>query len=152
MKSSALHELIAGIIVLGTPLAHAGDTATPVKLDRAQIAGKAFDNPATVVKEEQSERGPFTTHDLEAFLGSDRKFEAGMYKAGPNRYAMSEPYGVDEFMYFLEGGVKLTSQDGSVIDVHAGEAVIIPRDWRGVWDTDGYTKIYVIYSPDRPIE
>ena len=152
MKSCVLHWLLAGSVVLGVPLAHAGDAALPVKLDRAQIAGRAFDSPATVVKEEQSERGSFTTHDLEAFLGSDRKFEAGMYKAGPNRYTISEAYGVDEFMYFLEGGVKLTSPDGSVIDVHAGEAVIIPRDWRGVWDTDGYTKIYVIYSPDHPIE
>jgi uncharacterized cupin superfamily protein len=152
MRSSVAHWLLAGSIALGTPLAHAGDTAMPVKLDRAQITGKAFDNPATVVKEEQSERGSFTTHDLEAFLGSDRKFEAGMYKAGPNRYTIAEPYGVDEFMYFLEGGVKLTSQDGSVVEVQAGEAVIIPRDWRGVWDTDGYTKIYVIYSADHPIE
>lgn len=29
------------------------------------------------------------------------------------RYEIGEPYGVDEFMYFLEGGVTLTSVDGS---------------------------------------
>jgi uncharacterized cupin superfamily protein len=152
MKYPVLLCLLAGSVGFGGPFACADETPLPVKLDRARIAGKAFDTPATVVKEEESERGTFTTRDLEAFLGSDRKFEAGMYKAGPNRYTISEPYGVDEFMYFIEGSVKLTSRDGSVIDVHAGEAVIIPRDWRGVWDTDGYTKIYVIYSPDHPIE
>jgi hypothetical protein len=29
---------------------------------------------------------------------------------------------------------------------------VIPADWTGVWDTEGYTKIYVIYSPEGPIE
>jgi hypothetical protein len=29
---------------------------------------------------------------------------------------------------------------------------VIPADWTGIWDTEGYTKIYVIYSPDGPIE
>jgi len=152
MKLPDSSWLLAGIIALAVPRAFADDTARPVKLDRAQLEGKAFENRAAVVKQEQSERGPFTTHDLEAFIDGERKFEAGVYKAGANRYTISEPYGVDEFMYFLEGGVKLTSQDGSVVEIHAGEAVIIPRDWRGVWDTDGYTKIYVIYSPEHAIE
>lgn len=30
----------------------------------------------------------------------------------------------------------------------AGEGVTIPKEWIGVWDTDGYTKIWVIYSED----
>ena len=48
--------------------------------------------------------------------------------------------------------VTLTSEDGTVLEINAGDAVIIPKEWQGVWDTDGYTKIYVIYSPDEPIE
>ena len=36
--------------------------------------------------------------------------------------------------------------------VRAGDSVVIPADWTGVWDTNGYTKIYVIYSPGGPIE
>ena len=70
----------------------------------------------------------------------------------PESVSEQKPRETVVVMYFLEGGVKLTSQDGSVVEIHAGEAVIIPRDWRGVWDTDGYTKIYVIYSPEHAIE
>ena len=33
--------------------------------------------------------------------------------------------------------------------VHAGEAVTIPKEWTGIWDTDGYEKIWVIYSSDE---
>jgi uncharacterized cupin superfamily protein len=145
----ALAFLVARLVF--APYAVA-DAPKPIVLDRAQLAGKAFDAPGAVVEEAQSERGAFTTHDLEAFLSEDRKFDAGVYRAGPNRYTISEPYGVDELMYFLEGGVTLTSKDGSVLEVRAGDAVIIPHDWTGVWDTDGYLKIYAIYSADKPIE
>ena len=65
------------------------------------------------------------------------------------RYGADESaYGVDEFMYFLEGGVKLTSSDGTVQTINAGEAVTIPKEWTGIWETDGYRKIWVIYSDD----
>jgi uncharacterized cupin superfamily protein len=136
------------------PLAPAAgaDDAQPRKLDREALAGGAFADPSAVVKQEQSERGPYTTRDLEAFRSDGGHFDAGVYASGPARIPIAEPYGVDEFMYFLEGGVTLTSRDGRVLEVAAGEAVIIPKAWRGVWETEGYTKIYVIYSPDRPIE
>lgn len=147
---------IAGVATLVLALAciHASsaDTPQPVKLSKDQIKGSVFKDYEPVVKETKSERGPFTTRDVEAFLSSDKHFDAGIYNAGPNRFTVSEPYGVDEFMYFLKGGVTLTSEDGTVHEINAGDAVIIPKEWKGVWDTDGYTKIYVIYSPDEPIE
>lgn len=71
-----------------------------------------------------------------------------MYRAGAQRFEITEPYGVDEFMFFLEGGVTLISTDGTITDVSAGEAVTIPKEWTGIWQTDGYRKIWVIYSAD----
>ena len=88
------------------------------------------------------------TLDVTTLLSSDGKFASGMYKSGKTRAEITEPYGVDEFMYFLEGSVTLTSSDGSVQVINAGEAVTIPKEWTGIWDTDGYTKIWVIYSAD----
>jgi uncharacterized cupin superfamily protein len=143
--------LVACALLALAPAVRAED-AQPRKLSQEELAGGAFRDPAAVVKREESERGPYTTRDLEAFRSAGGHFDAGVYRSGAARLAIDEPYGVDEFMYFLEGGVTLTSRDGSNLEVHAGEAVIIPRAWRGVWDTEGYTKIYVIYSPDKPIE
>jgi uncharacterized cupin superfamily protein len=54
-------------------------------------------------------------------------------------------------MYFLEGGVTLTSSDGTRLEIVAGDAVMIPKEWRGVWDTKGYLKIYVIHY-QTPLE
>ena len=33
-------------------------------------------------------------------------------------------------------------------EIKAGDAVTIPKEWTGIWDTEGYTKIWVIYSED----
>jgi uncharacterized cupin superfamily protein len=97
--------------------------------------------------ETQHENGNVTL-DVTSLLSSDRKFASGMYKSGKVRSEITEPYGVDEFMFFVEGSVTLTSADGSVQVINAGEAVTIPKEWTGVWETDGYTKFWVIYSED----
>ena len=51
-------------------------------------------------------------------------------------------------MFFLEGSVTLTSADGVVTTINAGEAVTIPKEWMGRSETEGYRKIWVIYSED----
>ena len=140
------------ILTLTGITAWAGGGPKPVVLTKGQIAGAIFKDYKPIVEKKKSEQGPYTTSDVEAFLSSDEHFDAGMYQSGPNRFAISKPYGVDEFMYFLEGGVTLTSKDGTVQVIKAGDAVVIPKEWMGVWETKGYTKIYVIYSPDKPIE
>ena len=116
----------------------------PAKISKEDMAGKIFERPDVVTRT----RGDNTILDVTSLMSSDRKFASGMYKSGKVRFEANEPYGVDEFMYFLEGGVTLTSADGSVQVIEAGEAVTIPKEWTGVWDTDGYTKIWVIYSED----
>ena len=123
----------------------------PVKLTGAQIAGGAFEDFEALVETHERGDRSWTTEDVEAFVSSDKKFDAGIYRSGPVRSEIDEPYGVDEFMYFIEGGVTLTSADGSELSIGAGDAVMIPREWRGVWDTAGYLKIYVIHY-QQPLE
>lgn len=126
-------------------------SAVPVKLSGAQIAGRAFEDFEALVEAHERDAQSWTTQDVEAFVSSDRKFDAGLYRSGPVRLEIDEPYGVDEFMYFIEGGVTLTSSDGTQLVIEAGDAVMIPREWRGVWDTPGYLKIYVIHY-QTPLE
>ncbi len=152
MRRFIVAALFVWLVVPGSVESGEGTVPKPVKMSKAQIAGGIFRDVAPVIEKKESERGPYTTEDVESFLSSDRQFDAGIYRSGPCRFTISEPYGVDEFMYFLEGGVKLTSADGTVQTIRAGDAVVIPREWTGIWDSDGYTKIYVIYSPDGPIE
>ena len=136
---------IALLIVAATiAVALADEPVHPAKLSQTDIAGEVFDRPDMLELTE----GGNTTLDVTSFLSSDKKFGSGMYKSGAVRFEITDPYGVDEFMYFLEGSVTLTSSDGEVQVINAGEAVTIPKEWTGVWDTQGYTKIWVIYSED----
>ena len=137
---------VAGIFLAA--LVNADDTVHPVKMSKAQIAGEIFEDHEPVV----IDHGNHTTHDVEVFRTESGLFDAGMYRSGKVRFNITEPYGVHEYMHFLEGGVTLTSSDGTVTEIEAGDSVVIPADWTGVWETEGYMKIYVIYSPDAPIE
>ena len=130
--------------VLGFTLVAVADVPRPSRIDTRDIEGAIFSRPEVI----ETTKDGNTTLDVTTFLSSDRKFASGMYRSGKVRSEITEPYGVDEFMYFLEGGVTLTSSDGTVQVIQAGEAVTIPKEWTGVWDTDGYTKIWVIYSED----
>jgi len=124
---------------------HHEGTVTPAKISKDEIAGKIFDREDMI--ETKHESGNVTL-DVTTLLSSDKKFASGMYRSDKSYFEATDPYGVDEFMYFLEGSVKLTSSDGSVQTINAGEAVTIPKEWTGIWDTEGYTKIWVIYSED----
>jgi uncharacterized cupin superfamily protein len=116
--------------------------ARPVKVTAADAAGPVFKSPAAV-HEHSATDGP--TIDVSLLKSRDGRFEAGLYEAGPSDVAV-ESYEEDEFMYFLEGGVTLTSADGTVLEAKAGEGVAIPKGWKGRWTTKGYRKYYVTYT------
>jgi uncharacterized cupin superfamily protein len=119
-------------------------TSKPQKISRADLAGDIVKRPDV---KKTSEDGQ-TVLDVTTLRSSDGRYATGMYRAGRSRTVISKPYGVDEFMYFIEGGVTLTSSDGTKTVVGAGEAVTIPKEWTGIWETDGYTKIWTIYAAD----
>ena len=140
--SHFLGSLMALICLIGASTLVAAETVHPAKLSSADLTGKAFNNPNTSVT--KTPTGNIL--DITSMKSSDGKFASGMYKAGKSRFEITEPYGVDEFMFFLEGSVTLTSTDGSQMTINAGEAVTIPKEWTGIWETEGYRKIWVIYS------
>ena len=116
----------------------------PAKITKNDIAGNIYNHPDMV----KSTNNGNTTLDVTTLVSSDGKFGTGMYRSGKVRFEITEPYGVDEFFYVLEGSITLISADGTVTKTNAGEAVSIPKEWTGIWDTDGYSKIWVIYSED----
>ena len=145
MLRTAYPLILIGALACNSLPAADHSVVKPARISKAEVAGAVFERPDMI--ETQHENGNRTL-DVTSLLSSDRKFASGMYQSGKVRFEITEPYGVDEFMYFLEGSVTLTSSDGSVQVINAGEAVTIPKEWTGIWDTDGYTKLWVIYSED----
>lgn len=117
----------------------------PAVITKDEVNGAIF-NRTDVNRTEHADG--HVTFDVTSLMSSDKKFASGVYRSGKTRYDITEGYGVDEFMYFIEGSITLTSRDGTKQVVAAGEAVTVPKEWKGVFETDGYTKFWVIYSAD----
>lgn len=141
MKTLAL----VGMLALMPVAAMAADSVKPIVLSQKDVAGAVFLRSEAKTLNHEGNK----TTDYLMLLTEDKKYEAGMYKSGPAHFERkgAQTYGVDEFMYFLKGSVTLTSVDGTVQHIQAGEAVVIPAAWQGTWDTKGYTKFYAIYAP-----
>ena len=145
MKKALTTVCIAFLVVAAAIAAHHEGTTVPAKISKSDLSGTIFERDGML---ETKHDDGHVTLDVTTLLSSDKKFASGMYRSGKTHFEIKEPYGVDEFMYFVEGSVTLTSVDGSVQVINAGEGVTIPKEWTGIWDTDGYTKIWVIYSED----
>ena len=146
MKKIILATMI-GVFMSVTVMSNDHEESTvmlPAKISKEDAAGAIYNRPDMV---KETDNGN-TTLDVMTMLSSDGKFGTGMYRSGKVHYDITEPYGVDEFFYILEGSITLTSADGTVQTVNAGEAVSIPKEWTGTWDTDGYNKVWVIYTED----
>ncbi|KVG53737.1 cupin domain-containing protein [Burkholderia territorii] len=134
--------LLVGAALFGS--AHA-ETVKPVTMSNTDLAGALLARANASGKSEGNDSGT----DVTTFTSTDTAFQTGIYRSGPSHEEIKGPGGLpyNEFLYFLSGSVKLTSADGSVMTVKAGEAVTLPKGWTGHFDTSGYTKLYAVYSP-----
>lgn len=108
------------------------------------LPGDVFSVPETEQLLEESEVGKTNALDRIWHDETSGCLQVGVYETGANRYTINEPYPYDELMVFITGGVTLTPQGGDAQLVNAGDTVLIPKGWLGLWDSNGYRKIYVI--------
>lgn len=133
--------LCASAALADPPAAKPLVTTKPVKVASADAAGPVFAGKTAV-----KTNGPDgATTDVLLLRSKDGKVEMGLYDAGPSEQDIKS-YEDDEFMFFLAGGVTLTSADGTVLQAQAGEGVAMPKGWKGHWSTKGYKKYYVTYT------
>ena len=86
-----------------------------------------------------------TTASMPMFKSDDQRFSSGLFSSSAG-YAEFDSYAADEFCYIVSGEATVTSADGTATKLKAGDAISIPKGWKGRWDTSGYTKYYVSYK------
>ncbi len=143
MKPALLTLLLAVSLA-----ANAEDIVLPVKLTKAQIAGGLYDEVETSTNELEWAGGINTTEGAEAFVSDDSRMRMGLFRSDAVTIDRTTPRALNEYMHFIEGGARFTAPDGSVFDVTAGESILVPRGWVGLFETDGYLKLYVAYAPE----
>jgi uncharacterized cupin superfamily protein len=119
----------------------AAESPRPAKISRADVAGAIFKSP----KVQKITEGGAQALEVDTLVSADKKFTSGMYKAGPEHQDIKDGYPVYEFFYVISGSITLTDAAGAQV-IQSGEAVTIPKGWKGHWDSDGYTKIWVTYE------
>lgn len=88
-----------------------------------------------------------TTTAVPIFDSKDGKMTSGLFVSTAG-HAEYDSYPANEFIYIIEGEATLTSADGSALKIKKGDAIVIPKGWKGKWTTSGYKKFFVDYQGD----
>jgi len=92
-------------------------------------------------------QSPLPVQSTYAYYDDD---ETGLYVGVWETSEMQEkfqPYGMDEFMWILEGQVTMVDENNQETPVKSGEAFVIPKGYPCSWKQTGYLKkFYMIYE------
>ena len=72
------------------------------------------------------------------------EFVAELYESKPLVLDSSFPYPMDEFVWVLDGELILTHVDGQSESYVAGDALIVPKGWKGTWEMRGNFREFIV--------
>jgi len=85
---------------------------------------------------------------LSHFISTDDNFQVGMSTYTKVSLKLTE-WPTSEFMYFLEGQVEITDEDGESTVYGRGDAIVMPKGFNGTWrQLSPIKKIHVTYSAE----
>ena len=114
----------------------------PVNFDDARLRGdlpaeEPFLDPASILKGKSSPRGEVL------FRGKELIVE--VYADDEVKIRVSEPFPHDEFIYVLSGELLLTGTDGVERYYSAGDSLMVPRGFTGIWhQSENFRELVVI--------
>ena len=115
--------------------------AAPVRLDAEKLAGLGLEEFEPFPKEiVLSGRSKHSYHTF--FSGEEVVVE--VYEAEPAKLKIDEPWPYDEFIYVLSGKLVLTDARGEVTQFVAGESLVVPKGFIGIWEMQGNFRELVV--------
>lgn len=76
----------------------------------------------------------------------DGSLDIGLWECTPGQFTADRSM-TSEFCYFLAGKIVMTHLDGTKNTLGAGDAIMLPRGWKGTWEiVETCRKIYVIHA------
>ena len=116
--------------------------AVPVNFDDARLRGELpaeepFLDPASILK------GKSSPHGEVLFRGKELIVE--VYADDEVKIRVSEPFPHDEFIYVLSGELLLTGTDGVERYYSAGDSLLVPKGFTGMWhQSENFRDLVVI--------
>ena len=142
MRSNAL-PLVALLLFAAAAAGEEKQTgaAAPVRLDSEKLAGLGLEEyepfPEEIVL---SGRSRHSYHTL--FSGEEVVVE--VYEAQPAKLKIGQPWPYDDFIYLLSGKLVLTDAEGMVTQYVAGESLVVPKGFLGIWEMQGNFRELVV--------
>jgi uncharacterized cupin superfamily protein len=113
----------------------------PVRLDAEKLAGLGLEEFEPFPKEMVlSGHSKHSYHTF--FTGEEVVVE--VYEAEPAKLKIDEPWPYDEFIYVLSGKLVLTDARGEVTQFVAGESLVVPKGFTGIWEMQGNFRELVV--------
>ncbi len=142
MKPSAI--LLAALLLFAAVAAAEEEkigAPAPVRLDVEKLAGLGLEELEPFPKEiVLSGRSKHSYHTF--FSGEEVVVE--VYEAEPAKFKIDEPWPYDEFIYVLSGKLVLTDARGEVTQFVAGESLVVPKGFLGIWEMQGNFRELVV--------
>ena len=142
MRPSAV-LLVSFLLVAAVAAAEVEKTGAPapVRLDAEKLAGLGLEEfepfPKEMVLSGRSRHSYYT-------LFSGEEVVAEVYEAQPAKLRIDEPWPYDEFIYLLSGKLILTDEKGEVTEYLAGESLVVPKGFLGIWEMQGNFRELVV--------
>ena len=112
----------------------------PTQLDNIELSPENGYSFMEIIAVNKPEAGT-----LNSYKSVDGKFNAGLSEYSKMTLRLKD-WPQDEFMYFLEGQVEITNEDGSSKVYGPGDAIVMPKGFSGTWrQLSTIKKIHVSY-------
>lgn len=114
----------------------------PLELNRRKLGGldlaaeEAFIDPSSLLGGKSSPRGEVL------FRGEELIVE--VYEDDAYKMALTEPFPHDEYIHILSGELILTDAAGVERTYTAGDSLVIPKGFTGIWQTRGIFRELVV--------
>ena len=149
MKEKMRFALVP-IVLLASGLAYAqDDVLRPARVAPDEMSGVGLEVGPPPVPDELVLSGELNAKRSFPFSGEE--LSVVIFESTPAKTDHTESaFPLDEFVYVLSGKLILTDIDGEVHEYAVGDALVVPKGWRGTWEMQGnYRELVVIAAPEE---
>ncbi len=108
---------------------------TPTRMNPDKIAGLGLAKEEPFIPPDQILEGAHKPRGAPLFRGDELVIEVYEDEAGP--FAIPQPFPYDEFVMVVSGKLTLTDAADQVQEFVAGESVVVPKGFTGIWKMEG---------------
>jgi uncharacterized cupin superfamily protein len=108
---------------------------TPTRMNPDKIAGLGLEKEEPFIPTDDILEGAHKPRGDVLFRGDELVIE--VYEDEPATFAITQPFPYDEFVMVVSGKLILTDATDRVQEFVAGESVVVPKGFTGVWKMEG---------------